>query len=79
MTSKQVSRDLEAPTLVLLGFWPEIAMLRSPGYESQWRQRPISFSYIPAIAHKAPDTQVRSFCSIESRTQLHEWGQVRPT
>ena len=45
MTSKQVSRDLAAPTLVLLGFGPETTMLRSPGYESQWRERPISFKH----------------------------------
>ena len=41
-----VSRDLAAPTLVLLGFWPETTMLRrSPGYESRWKERPISFQH----------------------------------
>ena len=78
MTCKQVSRDLAAPTLVLLGFWPEITMLRSPGYEESVERGPF-LSNIPAIAPKAPDTQVRSFCFIKSRMQLHEWGQARPT
>ena len=78
MTSKQVSRDLAAPTLVLLGFGPETTMLRSPRYESQWRERPISFKH-SSHCTQGPRQQVRSFRSIESRMQLHEWGQARPT